>query len=268
MCHNNLGLGGAWGSKELLTNSHVPPIKELGSHLLQALDGFIFVVAPDGKIMYISETASTHLGLSQVELTGNSVYDYIHINDHDEMTRVLSLQPSVYPGQTIQPFDHCESSKSTNSSFSSTPTTSGGGDATVPTALIAGSPNNPLQANFHHSVHHHHHGHPQSHQQPIASQTIEIERTFFLRMKCVLAKRNAGLTTQGYKVIHCAGYLKARIYQMDNGYGDGHSCVQNLGLVAVGHSLPHSQVTEIKLNQNMFMFRAEMDMKLIFLDDR
>lgn len=33
----------------------------------QTLDGFIFVVAPDGKIMYISETASVHLGLSQVE---------------------------------------------------------------------------------------------------------------------------------------------------------------------------------------------------------
>lgn len=33
---------------------------------LQTLDGFIFVVAPDGKIMYISETASVHLGLSQV----------------------------------------------------------------------------------------------------------------------------------------------------------------------------------------------------------
>lgn len=35
----------------------------------QTLDGFIFVVAPDGKIMYISETASVHLGLSQVGLT-------------------------------------------------------------------------------------------------------------------------------------------------------------------------------------------------------
>jgi len=32
----------------------------------QTLDGFIYVVAPDGKIMYISETASVHLGLSQV----------------------------------------------------------------------------------------------------------------------------------------------------------------------------------------------------------
>lgn len=29
---------------------------------------------------------------------------------------------------------------------------------------------------------------------------FEIERSFFLRMKCVLAKRNAGLTCGGYKV--------------------------------------------------------------------
>jgi len=28
----------------------------------------------------------------------------------------------------------------------------------------------------------------------------EVERYFFLRMKCVLAKRNAGLTSAGYKV--------------------------------------------------------------------
>ena len=30
---------------------------------------------------------------------------------------------------------------------------------------------------------------------------IELERFFVLRMKCVLAKRNAGLTNGGYKVI-------------------------------------------------------------------
>lgn len=69
-------------------------------------------------------------------------------------------------------------------------------------------------------------------------------------------------------MIHCAGYLKARVFQMDNGYGEGHNCVQNLGLVAVGHSLPSSSITEIKLNLNMFMFRASMELKLIFLDDR
>lgn len=46
------------------------------------------------------------------------------------------------------------------------------------------------------------------------------------------------------------------------------SCFQNMGLVAVGHSLPHSSITEIKLHTNMFMFRASLDLKLIFLDAR
>ncbi|KAL7847289.1 hypothetical protein SRHO_G00222690 [Serrasalmus rhombeus] len=49
------GLGEAWGQQ-----SRISPLdsmaKELGSHLLQTLDGFVFVVASDGKIMYISET--------------------------------------------------------------------------------------------------------------------------------------------------------------------------------------------------------------------
>lgn len=45
-------------------------------------------------------------------------------------------------------------------------------------------------------------------------------------------------------------------------------CYQNMGLVAVGHSLPPSAVTEIKLHTNMFMFRASLDLKLIFLDAR
>lgn len=61
-----LGLGEAWGAQHIPTNPRELAIKELASHLLHALDGFIFVVAPDGKIMYISETASVHLGLSQV----------------------------------------------------------------------------------------------------------------------------------------------------------------------------------------------------------
>uniref|UniRef100_A0A672MCV5 Single-minded homolog 1-A-like n=1 Tax=Sinocyclocheilus grahami TaxID=75366 RepID=A0A672MCV5_SINGR len=83
------GLGESWG--HVSRASSLDNVgRELGSHLLQTLDGFIFVVAPDGKIMYISETASVHLGLSQVELTGNSIYEYIHPADHDEMTAVLT----------------------------------------------------------------------------------------------------------------------------------------------------------------------------------
>ena len=44
------GLGDGWGMKPALTRR--PEIlKELGSHLLQTLDGFIFVLSADGKIM-------------------------------------------------------------------------------------------------------------------------------------------------------------------------------------------------------------------------
>lgn len=69
---------------------------------------------------------------SQVELTGNSIYDYIHPADHEEIAAILT--PSLpYPG-------------------------------------------------------------------PSPNHDYEIERVFFLRMKCVLAKRNAGLTNGGYKV--------------------------------------------------------------------
>ncbi|XP_061424167.1 single-minded homolog 2-like [Lethenteron reissneri] len=191
------GLGEAWG--HTARSSALDNVgRELGSHLLQTLDGFIFVVAPDGKIMYISETASVHLGLSQVELTGNSIFEYIHPADHDEMTAVLTFH---------QPF----------------------------------------HSNF-------------------VQAELEIERSFFLRMKCVLAKRNAGLTCGGYKVIHCSGYLKVRPCALD--VSPFEACYQNVGLVAVGHSLPPSAITEIKLHTNMFMFRASLDMKLIFLDSR
>ena len=55
-------------------------MKELGSHLLQTLDGFIFVLSSDGKIMYISETASVHLGLSQVEILHCLIQKYSQIS--------------------------------------------------------------------------------------------------------------------------------------------------------------------------------------------
>ena len=97
LIHSNwylfLGLGDGWGEQKPSSSFHKRPemMKELGSHLLQTLDGFIFVLSADGKIMYISETASVHLGLSQVELTGNSIFEYIHPLDHDELSNLLSF---------------------------------------------------------------------------------------------------------------------------------------------------------------------------------
>ncbi|KAF5404859.1 hypothetical protein PHET_01530 [Paragonimus heterotremus] len=92
-----------------------------------------------------------------------------------------------------------------------------------------------------------------------------IDRSFFLRIKCVLAKRNAGLTTAGFKVIHCSGHLKVRPINMD-----GFPYYQNLGLIAFAYAIPspNANNTEIRLASDMFMFRASLDLKLIFLEGR
>ena len=37
-----------------------------GTHILQSLDGFAISLASDGRFLYISETVSIYLGLSQV----------------------------------------------------------------------------------------------------------------------------------------------------------------------------------------------------------
>ncbi|XP_035986100.1 neuronal PAS domain-containing protein 1 isoform X4 [Fundulus heteroclitus] len=69
--------------------------QHLGAHLLQSLDGFVFVVSQEGRFLYISETVSIYLGLSQVELTGSSVFDYIHPADHVEMAERLGIKPHL-----------------------------------------------------------------------------------------------------------------------------------------------------------------------------
>lgn len=62
-----------------------------GTHILQSLDGFAFVLAADGRFLYISETVSIYLGLSQVEMTGSTIFDYIHQHDHAEVSEQLGL---------------------------------------------------------------------------------------------------------------------------------------------------------------------------------
>ncbi|KAF9416760.1 hypothetical protein HW555_005989 [Spodoptera exigua] len=70
-----------------------------GTHILQSLDGFALSVAADGRFLYISETVSIYLGLSQVEMTGSSIFDYVHQADHAEIAEQLGLSLTGRPGQ-------------------------------------------------------------------------------------------------------------------------------------------------------------------------
>ncbi|CAD5234635.1 unnamed protein product [Bursaphelenchus xylophilus] len=58
-------------------------------NLIDILDGFIFCLSYHGDILYVSETVSLHLGLSQVDLCGNSIYSYVHPEDSMVLRRQL-----------------------------------------------------------------------------------------------------------------------------------------------------------------------------------
>uniref|UniRef100_A0A6Q2X9E8 Uncharacterized protein n=1 Tax=Esox lucius TaxID=8010 RepID=A0A6Q2X9E8_ESOLU len=93
----------------------------LGAHLLQSLDGFVFVVSSEGRFLYISETVSIYLGLSQVELTGSSVFDYIHPADHVEMAEHLGIKPHLRAEAGCHVVPESASSTASTSSLAGTP---------------------------------------------------------------------------------------------------------------------------------------------------
>lgn len=203
-------------------------IWEMSNQFLKTLDGFVFALHKDGKIMYISETASVQLGLSQIDLTGSSIFDYAHPADHSDIHRLLSLNDGDRSSLEGETAEHCE-----------------------------------------------------------------LGRSFCMRMKCILPKRNAGLVSSGYKTIHCNGYLKVK-YQTSSSYDSKSSALcsimqpqssatselanqnqhrkgsnwESYALVAVGHSLLPTATTEYKMSANSFMFRANLDLKIYFIESQ
>lgn len=66
-------------------------LQQKADHLFcRALDGFLMLANRDGSVVYITENVISHLGLTQMDLLGHSVYDFIHPCDHDEMQDVIS----------------------------------------------------------------------------------------------------------------------------------------------------------------------------------
>lgn len=114
----------------------------------------------------------------QVELTGNSIYEYIHPADHDEMTAVLTAHQPYHSHFVQGRANECLC----HAGAYCPPLVFVCVSLLVMAGTAAGLPASSPEHSF----------------APHAE--YEIERSFFLRMKCVLAKRNAGLTCGGYKV--------------------------------------------------------------------
>ncbi|MGH0119221.1 UNVERIFIED_CONTAM: hypothetical protein FKN15_013316 [Acipenser sinensis] len=82
---------------------HLLPAEELGAeseeetdgYFLRALPGFVMVLSAEGDMVYLSENVSQHIGVPQLDLVGQRVFDFIHPCDQEELRDILTPRQRV-----------------------------------------------------------------------------------------------------------------------------------------------------------------------------
>ncbi|KOX81146.1 Neuronal PAS domain-containing protein 2 [Melipona quadrifasciata] len=83
--------------------------------------GFFIVVTTSGKIVYVSRQVNAHLGYTQADFLGHSLFNFVHSKDHEELTKNLTpddvqgLLPSSAPQITDGVNDNSSSSEDSTS---------------------------------------------------------------------------------------------------------------------------------------------------------
>jgi nuclear receptor coactivator 2 len=57
--------------------------------LLQALEGFLFVVNTEGKVEYVTENVCQFIKYTKEDVLGQSIYNIIHLGDHARFSASL-----------------------------------------------------------------------------------------------------------------------------------------------------------------------------------
>ncbi|MEQ2215887.1 hypothetical protein XENOCAPTIV_007342, partial [Xenoophorus captivus] len=61
----------------------------------QALAGFIMVMTEEGDMVFLTENVNKHIGITQLELLGQSIYDFVHPCDQEELRDLLTPRPGL-----------------------------------------------------------------------------------------------------------------------------------------------------------------------------
>ncbi|XP_076832124.1 hypoxia inducible factor 1 subunit alpha, like [Brachyhypopomus gauderio] len=82
-----------------------PPIKEepgtaadedpTDAFCQQALAGFVLVLTEEGDMIFLSDNVSKFVGITQMDLLGQSVYDFVHPCDQEELRDLLTTKPGL-----------------------------------------------------------------------------------------------------------------------------------------------------------------------------
>ncbi|XP_023222499.1 protein trachealess-like isoform X3 [Centruroides sculpturatus] len=200
-----------------------------GTHILQSLDGFAFVLASDARFLYVSETVSIYLGLSQVEMTGSNVFDYVHHQDHAEMAEQMGIslsQASTSPSSTTS---------DDGSSVTGGPSTPTGPDRPAPIMTLNSN-----------------------------SMYKGLERVFCIRMKSTLTKRGCHFKSSGYRVVLLLTHLRPQ-YSFSHNRKNPPVII---GMVALAIALPPPSMNEVRLESDMFVTRLTFDFRIVHCEPR
>ena len=62
---------------------------------IKALEGFVILLSRDVDIIFVSESVSKYLGISQIDLIGQCLLDFLHPCDHNEIIDILTRKSST-----------------------------------------------------------------------------------------------------------------------------------------------------------------------------
>ncbi|XP_045109852.1 aryl hydrocarbon receptor nuclear translocator homolog isoform X5 [Portunus trituberculatus] len=215
--------------------------QELKHLILEAADGFLFVVACDtGRIIYASDSVTPVLNQPQSDWFGSSVYDHVHPEDVDKVREQLSTQEPANQGRILDLKTGTVKKEGHQSSM----------------RLCMGSRRGFICRMKVGSV------------TPENMNSGHLNR---LRQRNSLGPANDG---HNYAVVHCTGYIKnwpPTGVQMDRGeeeaHGASHCCLVAIGRLQVT-STPNTSDLMGSNSQNEFISRHAMDGKFTFVDQR